>query len=274
MGKSELVAFMREQARSQQTTVVDISKDAVARPLMDVFHKQNPDVPFTDIFMTIFPQILATFKSEIFRALANLKPGKNILVIDDAWTDATIMAGISSPDTAPGYSKRVICVYPKISEQHFHDNLPFSLQFIVNICHRVVTRPAHDTMVYDDVKKVQIVLSFVKLYAGISHIPTRFQQESAAYEFYPVEFHQEADHSDTHVPELVSKLYTQTALCFERLGAPFETPFVQGRSEVERLVSLLAQLDRDSNPALHPFLNFGRKAEWEKWFGQVANLLG
>lgn len=273
MGKSELVTFIREKARHENINVVDISKDSVARPLMDVFHIQNPSVPFTDIFMTIYGQIEQAFNNEIFKALDNLHPGKNIVVIDDAWANAKIMATISNPEVAPNFNKRVICVYPKISQNHYHQDLPFSLQFVLNICHRVLDRKSHETMVYDDIKKVQIVLSFCKLYNGIGDIPTRFQEESTAHEFCPVEFHQESSHESHEMPESVKDLYHQTALCFEKLGAPFETPFVQGKEEVEKLVELIKQLEVDCSTTLQPYLNFGRKSEWEKWYNRIAKSL-
>lgn len=270
MGKTELVSFVRDQARQENINVMDVSKDSVARPLMDAFHIQNPHIPYTDIFMTIYSQVEQAFKDEIFKVLNNLRDGKNILVIDDAWANSKIMENISNAEVATGFSKRVVCVYPKISQNLFHQQLPFSLQFVLNICHRVLDRKAHDTMIYDDLKKVQIVLSFCMLYNGIGDIPTRFREESTAQEFFPVEFHQENSHENDEMPNLVRELYDQTALCFDKLGAPFETPFVQGREEVQKLVDLLKKLDKETTPGLNPYINFGRKSEWEKWYNRVA----
>lgn len=127
MGKSELVTFIREKSRQDIINVVDISKDSVARPLMDLFHKENPSVPFTDIYMTIYERIEKAFNSEILRAMNNLEQGRNILIIDDAWANSKVMSQISQPEVALGYKKRIICVYPKVSHHNYHLDLPFSL---------------------------------------------------------------------------------------------------------------------------------------------------
>lgn len=272
MGKSELVTFIREKSRQDIINVVDISKDSVARPLMDLFHKENPSVPFTDIYMTIYERIEKAFNSEILRAMNNLEQGRNILIIDDAWANSKVMSQISQPEVALGYKKRIICVYPKVSHHNYHLDLPFSLQFVLNILHRVLDRKGHETMIYDDIKKIQIVMSFVKLYSGITDIPEKFKCESGANEFCPVEFHQEHSDTQTDIPESIKQVYCQIALCFEKLGAPFETPFVQGKQEVETLTKLLQALQVDDKET-EPFLNYGRKSEWEKWYSRATKTL-
>lgn len=89
-----------------------------------------------------------------------------------------------------------------------------------------------------------------------------------------MEFHQESSTHHEEAPELIKDIYTQIAVCFEKLGAPFETPFVQGKSEVEKLVQLLHNLQKEDTTSIQTFVNYGRKSEWEKWYSRVIKLLG
>jgi hypothetical protein len=276
MGKTELVLFLRERARHDEITIFDISKDHVARPLMDAFAKQNPEVRFQDIYMMIYDNVEKAFCDAATCAMENLRPGKNILILDDAWANSKLIKQLNQPTVAVNYEKRTMCVFPKVSQTNFHGDIPFSLQFILNVCHRVVHRTDHETMVYDDVKKVQIVLSFIKLYTGVKSIPDKFQSDFNAQDFFPLEFHQESEvhHTSEDAPEFVRRIYGQLELCIERLGAPFETPFVQGKPEVEKLVELIQQIDTtDESSGISPFINFGRKAEWEKWYHKLSKYL-
>lgn len=300
MGKSELVTYVRDRARLDKVVVADVSKDSVSRPMLDAYQKLHPEIPFQDIYMTIYSEVMRTFSDEVFRSLSNLKPGKNILIIDDAWANTDILKRLKESTVAPGYEKKLICVYPKVSEESLFGDLPFSLQFILNMCYRVVTRKAHETMVYNDLKKVQIVLSFIKLYSGVKSIPTKFSTEADFIEFCPIEFHQEShlynvatstkpstnkDVTATPltIPDSIQRVYDQVQTCFLKLGTPFETPFIQGKEEVEQLVELIRELEssrgeckaddnrpensRESND--NGFINFGRKTEWEKWYNRV-----
>jgi hypothetical protein len=273
MGKSELVSYVREKARHDEIAVNDVSKDTIARPLLDAYQKANPSVPFQDIYMTIYSNIIEIFINEVMRALASLKPGRNIVIIDDAWADKDLMQRILKPEVAPEFEKKLICVYPKMSSHVLYPDLPFSPQFILNLCHRVIGRKNHETMIYDDLKKVQIVLSFIKLYHGIQDIPSKFREETKFHEFFPVEFHQEShEHhlADAELPPLIEKIYSQMSLCFQKMGAPFETPFIQGKEEVEKLIELIQLLDDpESASEITPYINFGRKTEWDKWFHRI-----
>lgn len=273
MGKTELVRFLRERARVDELTIFDVSKDHVARPLMDAYAQLHPQERFQDIYMRIYDQVEKTFCDAALTAMQSLRPGKNILILDDAWANAALIKQLLQPGLAPGHEKRTVCVYPKVSQSNFHGEVPFSLQFILNVCHRVVHRTDHETMVYDDVKKVQIVLSFIKLYTGVKSIPEKFQTDFSTQDFFPLEFHQESPvhHASHEAPEFVRRIYAQLELCMERLGAPFETPFVQGKPEVEKLVELIQQIGAaDEASGLSPFINFGRKSEWEKWYTKLS----
>jgi hypothetical protein len=276
MGKTELVRFLRERARLDELTIFDVSKDHVARPLMDAYAKQHPEVRFQDIYMRILDQIEKAFADGAFSAMQNLRPGKNILILDDAWANSKLIKQLTQPTLAASHEKRTMCIYPKISQNNLHGDVPFSLQFILNVCHRVVHRTDHETMVYDDVKKVQIVLSFIKLYTGTKSIPEKFQSDFNAQDFCPLEFHQESQvhHASQEAPEFVRRIYAQLELCIERLGVPFETPFIQGKPEVEKLVELIQQIDTaDEASGISPFINFGRKSEWEKWYHKLSKFL-
>lgn len=269
MGKSELVHFMRQRGEEDNTTVVDVNKDTVARPLMDAYYAEHPDLPFEDVYMNIYGQVTEKFVDEAFRALRNLAPGRNIVVLDDAWANEKLLQRIATEDVAPGYKKRMICVYPKMPDKSLYSSLPFSLQFIVNLLYRVVQRKDHPTMVYDDVKKIQIVISFLKLYSNIRSIPEKFKEDIPFEEFYALEFHQESDiaHGDERMPQTVSEIYKQIEVCFEKMGAPFESPLVTGKPEFERLSHLINKLiENKGHTTQKNFINYGRKSEWENWY--------
>lgn len=269
MGKSELVHFIREKADQDGTFVQDVSKDTVARPMMDAYHKDHPELPFEDVYMTIYGQVVQKFTEDSFRALRSLKPGRNVVFLDDAWANEKLLERIATEDVTPGYRKKIICVYPKVSEKLNYGNLPFSLQFIVNLLYRVVVRKEHQTLVYDDVKKIQIVISFLKLYSNIRSIPEKFKDELPIDEFYSLEFHQESDimHDDERMPENLREVFKQIETCFEKMGAPFESPLVTGKEEFEKLNELIGNLvECQAHHTLTSFINYGRKSEWEKWY--------
>ena len=279
MGKTELVNFLREKASQDAVHVLDISKDSIARPLMNSYHSKNPDTPFEDIYMNIYPQVESAFYSAAKFSLESVRPGKNIILLDDAWANSKLVNELLSQKTPHPTEKKVICVYPRIEQQNLYKDLPFSLQFILNVCHRVVLRSDHETMVYNDSKKVQIVLSFIKLYAGSPDIPKKFLSEySAVHEFSPIEFHQEPKShlSSETTPQLIKKIYSQLEVCLEKLTVPFESPFVQGKEEVEELVRLLKEIGtggEEEQADLGLFVNFGRKSEWEKWYSRISKVL-
>lgn len=290
MGKSELVAYLRERSRVDKISLTDISKDAVAKPLMDAYHRENPDLPYKDIYMTIHDQIVAAFEEEVRTSMAKIETGRHIFILDDAWASTKLIDQIMKPtETNENVKKHLLYVYPKVSPDQRHQNIPFSLQLISNLCFRVISRKSHETMVYDDIKKVQIVLSFILLYAGTLDIPAKFQSVSPKGEFVPIEFHQEVlRHESKFSPawEKIQKIYDQTALCLESLGTPFETPFVNGLSEITVLVEMLHSLTdsesssdlmnsskREVSSEMAQFINYGRKSEWDKFYSRFSRYL-
>lgn len=66
MGKSELVTFIKEKADEDGTFVQDISKDTVARPMMDAYYKEHPEMPFEDVYMTIYNEVVQKFTDDSF----------------------------------------------------------------------------------------------------------------------------------------------------------------------------------------------------------------
>ena len=272
MGKSELSKFVKDKASQEGANVVDVNKDTVARPMMDAFYQEHPDFLFEDIYMRIFGLVEQKFNHDTFRALGNVKPGKNVVVLDDAWANEGLLKRIAKEDLVPGYKKRIVCVYPKIADKSKYEDLPFSLQFIVNLLYRVVIRKYHETMVYDDIKKIQIVISFLKIYSGIRSIPEKFKAEIPIDEFYPLEFHQESDITieDERMPPLIREVFKQIEACFQKMGAPFESPLVTGKEEFVKLNDLIQKLiDCQAHHTLNNFINYGRKSEWEKWYQVV-----
>lgn len=271
MGKTELVRLLREMSVVDSILVQDVSKDTIARPLMDAYSKEHPEILYEDIYMTILSQITKQFAEDAFRALSHLKPGKNIVVLDDAWADSKLIEKISETTIAPGYEKKVICVYPKVSEKRMYSDMPFSLQLIVNLIYRVMGRKEHETMIYEDVKKVQIVISFLRLYSNVVDIPSRFKEELPAFAFTPLEFHQEEDSTldVNQLPQEVKEIFDQVTYCFENMGAPFEYPFVTGKEHFVKLTQMMDKLiEEQAHYKIPEFINYGRKAEWEKWYNR------
>lgn len=271
MGKSELVRFIRDRSSQDSVHVQDISKDVVAKPLMDAYHASHPEMLYENVYMTIFGQVVEAYWSEAFRALNNLKPGKNIVVLDDAWADSKLVQKILDEGVSPGYAKKIICIHPKISEKRTYMDLPFSLQFIVNLIYRVMGRKEHETMVYEDVKKIQIVLSFLKLYSGIQDIPNKFGEELPADAYTSLEFHQEddSDLNEADLPDEIKEVFKQVTICFETMGAPFESPFVTGKENFDKLTLMMAKLiENKAHMRLPAFINYARKSEWDEWYNR------
>jgi len=266
MGKSELVRMIIERAKADGIHTQKVCKDAVSKVLVDEFSKANPEVPYENIFMTIFPEIRQAFSDGVFACVDNLKPGCNIILVDDAIPDAAILQRLVSNSTAPNYQKKLMSLYPKVPIHKRVQDFPFSNQFILDMCFRAVERTEHETMIYDDAKKVQIILSFIRLFHGIPEIPEKYQLETKLHEFVPLEFHQEPERDDQEMPELIQKTYTQIHKCFESMGPVFETPFVTGREEVARLVLLILEIQKSENTDSRSFLRYGKKEDWLQFY--------
>lgn len=269
MGKSELVRMIVERAKADGIHTQKVCKDAVSKVLVDDFAKANPEVPYENIFMTIFPEIRQAFADGVFACVDNLKPGCNIILVDDAIPDSAILQRLVSNSTAPNYHKKLMSLFPKVPIHKRLPDSPFSNQFILDMCFRAVERTEHETMIYDDAKKVQVILSFIRLFQGTPEIPQKYQLDTKIHEFVPLEFHQEPERDDEEMPELIHKTYKQIHKCFESLGPVFETPFVTGREEVARLVLLILEIQKSENTDSRSFLRYGKKEDWLQFYSNV-----
>lgn len=86
---------------------------------------------------------------------------------------------------------------------------------------------------------------------------------------FTLEFHQESEitQEDDRMPENMREVFKQIEACFEKMGAPFESPLVTGKEEFVKLNQLIGKLiETQADQTLNNFINFGRKSEWEKWY--------
>ena len=139
--------------------------------------------------------------------------------------------------------------------------LPFSFQFIANVCYRVLNRKEHDTVNYSPQKNLQIVLSFCILYKGVANIPAHFKQEANYKKMIPLSFHiekSEIDESKGEIKEL--KELIASVLC--ALKAPFESPMVNG---VDQLTALVQFFEDDKKVELvSEIFGYGDSNSWDK----------
>ena len=224
--------------------------------------------------MKVGDQVNQHFFEDAISLFENLRPRRNLVILDDAWAFEKLLWKIDSPKTAPGYAKRTICIYPRVPNDHKFDSYPFSLQLIANLLYRAVARKEHETLVYDDFKKIQVVISFVKLFSNITSIPDHFRSRLPINEFHALEFHQEDEDSldGNKLPPIIREIFQQIQICLEEMGPPLESPLVTGKSTFVKLASLVNTLvDGQALLYMDRVINYGRKAEWVKWFDSILS---
>lgn len=279
MGKSEFIRGLKKHASAANVTFHEVSKDTVARPLMDAYAQENPNVPFANIYMTILGPILSTFESKLFEIVDNLDSNsRHVLIIDDAIPNPKLLQSLIARTPSALGPAQILIIQPRTLSQKKECG-DFSLQFVANLCLRVLNRKQHETMLYDDVKKVQIVLSFVKIYKALTEDSLRAAHNDASYpagtKLVEVEFHQEWEGSVGN--QKVQTVYASVLRSLNSLGAPFETPFITGEPEVQELVTHLHALNAlntesssgQSPSQLEKYINYGRTSEWTKSYAQL-----
>lgn len=279
MGKSEFIRGLKKYASAGNVVFHEVSKDTVARPLMDAFAQENPEVPFANIYMTILGPILAAFDTRLYEIVDNLDSNsKHVLIIDDAIPNPKLLQSLVERTPVQVGPAQIIIIQPEtlVQKKECGD---FSLQFVANLCLRVLNRKQHETMLYDDVKKVQIVLSFVKIYNALTEESIKSAQGEASFpagtRIQEVEFHQEWYGPVDN--EQVQTVYASVQRSLKSLGLPFETPFITGLPEVQELVGHLHSLNALSNQTdggqstskLANYINYGRSEEWTKVYSQL-----
>ena len=219
-----------------------------------------------------YPLSQIELRKQTLDALANLKPGKNIIIIDFINADKELMEKIQSPEVAAGFEKKLVCLYPKICGDSIYPDLPFSRQFLMNLCHRFLVRQGHIITFDDPVTRYQVFITILKPYTGFKDVPSKVKAEMHFDHFEPIEFYQGVpeDQQAVELSPIIDNVHKQISVCRDTYDAAPGNPFAHGRDEYQKLYELLTILDKDAeSPEIKPYLSFGRKDEWNKSYEKI-----
>ena len=153
--------------------------------------------------------------------------------------------------------------------------VPFSAQLIFNLCYRALNRKEHETMDYGDVKTLQIILSFLRMYENVESFKNEFGADMAYNRMLKLNFYYERAQEDDDSPQKDRKwarLEEFVILARNAINS-IQTPFgsIKGLEypEIASLASFVrAQAAEGAD--LADFVSFGDLDEWDLFFGKLC----
>lgn len=265
MGKTTFSNLLHQKAKSAKMNYFRASFDQAGEKIISTYKAEHPEeTNAEDIFISCWSSITANFHSNIIDTVQNqLTPGSNLFIVDDAKIDPSVLAKLSSSALRPDFEINLIAVYPETENWQITEDLlvPFSFQFIANLCMRVLARGEHGTMNYGGAKKLQIVLSFCLLYKGVEDIKTYFQKEAKFESMVAVPFHQEVTGGEEE-EEAVLELKGMVVDAILKIKGLFESPMVNGVEEFEKIVNFFE--DKEKVEKIGGILSYGGDEDWER----------
>lgn len=272
MGKTTFSKLLSQGCRDSNSQYLWTSFDSCGEPILEEYKKNHPECTDPEaVFIACWGDILERFHKDIFHTISHeLKPGKNVVVIDDAKLDPKVLAKLSMRDLSPNFNSELIAVYPKSDKWAVSTSLelPFSFQLISNLCYRVLNRKGHGTVNYRAEKCIQLVLSFCILYKGVDDFEEHFQKEAKFTRMIPLYFHQEVP-TERFSPLILGELRDLVKSSLLALRAPFESPMVNGLEEFIALANFLQ--NKSKIDQLQGFFSFGDKKVWESIINDILN---
>src|SRR3990167_1035172 len=169
MGKSELLRKFSEWFGSNGITTRKVSLDKVAKGIMDKYKEEN-NYQGEEAFTLCIGPIFEAFHAKILEAAEGMASecAHGVLMIDDCSLAPTVLNNLQTFCQKLGSSVTFYKFYPD-SPGEFQVSqdmvINLSFQFVLNMCYRVLHRGSHPTFNYCPEKKLQLVLSFIRVYS-------------------------------------------------------------------------------------------------------------
>ena len=168
-----------------------------------------------------------------------------VLMIDDCGVDQGFLNRLLQKAEILGLEVKFYRLYPEphggiqvSSDLH----IKLSFQFILNLCWRVLNRGYHHTFNYCPEKKIQLVLSFVRVYEQKleAYLSKEGRLNTDNHSDLEIEFHheKEIEEFDTNILEIEENL----KICLRQI-VPFESPVITALPQLRNLVDSINQAE-------------------------------
>ena len=252
LGKTYFLNLFKETSEANAVNIGIVSSDDCSLEVITKYKARNPGVSTSEAMKKCRKDTIKLFESKISKLVDQLKPGKNIIVLDKVMNGGKFLQDINKTFTVKCPTKLVAIIpwTPSAFQYSYHGMVPFSEPLILNVCHRILSRAEHQTVEGSASKKLWIGLSFVKLYNGLKSL-TEKQAEGGIEQFVDISFHQESEETLKSIPPKFTELIKKT---LKELRA------FQGEETVcNELASYLQE--PETQEALKPLLAFGDAAQ-------------
>lgn len=269
MGKSELLKRFEARFLERGVASKKVSLDKVAKGIMDEYKAAN-QYSGEEAFTHCIKEIFEAFHQKILDVAESMAGEHGVLMIDDCSIDPSLLRRLMQKAEACDFVIKFYRLYPQphgglsvTPDLHIH----LSVQFVINLCWRVLNRAFHHTYNYCPEKKVQLVLSFVRVYdAKLDSYACpdgRLNQDN--HSNLEIEFHHERDLSEMNpkVADIIDNLKT----CLQ-LIVPFESPVTTAIPELRQLVDSMNAVQPEEIKSL---LSYGRNEVWEERFKELSS---
>ena len=246
LGKTYFLKNFSEVCDAEKVCCQIISSDDCAKEAMDDEIKKNPLLTQTEAFEKTKKFHIKVFEEHIHKAVENMKPGNNIIVLDKVMNGGKFLKDINKT-FKPKCPTRLVALIPWSPHAFNYSEsglVPFSDLLLINICYRILKRTHHQTVEGPDAKKLKIALSFVKLYDDLIH-PSHKQGEEVVEKFYEIPFHEEKGEGGKLLPTRLVEVLKRT---LSELKA-----FQEDNSVCQELVDVLndAEIKKLAEPLLY-----------------------
>lgn len=270
LGKSTFKKRLEFLAGEQGFDFFTLSKDDCCVRVIREHLAQHPEKEGSPtLFIETMDQSAALFDLEFKRIIEKeIKPGKSIFLIDHGRMDQNQLDFLSRENLKPGFDSKLVAIYPESSELFYYTKenfVPFSGQLLLNLCDRVVKRMFHETIVYEDSRRIHLALSYVMTYTGVRNFENSFFKEAKWAKMIAVPFHKEKKEKNDDLNEALEKLAISmnntTIFDFERST---------GVDRVEEIAYFLN--DEVEYEKLKGYIQFAQVEDWDSKIEEVFQL--
>lgn len=268
MGKSELLKRFEFKFVEKNIACHKVSLDKVAKVIMDRY-KTDQNYTGEEAFTLCMDKIFPAFHDKVVETLDSIGDSHGVLMVDDCTLDQSVFGRILDKAGALNLETKFFRLYPSKNagfKIDHHIQLHLSFQCILNLCYRALNRAHHDTFNYTQEKKLQLVLSFVRVYENQEDFNCKdsaFTQNNHA--LLDIEFHHEKDITDLSAE--AEEIMNTLKACLLAI-VPFESPVKTGLDELKKLSRVINRADSHE---LKQLISYGRSDVWEKKFDQLAS---
>ncbi len=268
MGKSELLKRFESRFLERGIRSKKISLDKVAKGIMDEYKIQN-NYTGEEAFTLCIRPIFDAFHQKIIDTAESMAGNHGVLMIDDCNVDPGLLMRLLQKSESLDFQVKFFRLYPQphnglTINQDLHISLSF--QFILNLIWRVLNRGYHHTFNYCPEKKVQLVLSFVRVYEMKleTYMSSEGRLNESNHSNFEIEFHHEKELED--FSPRVGDIMVHLKDCLQSI-VPFESPPTTAIPQLRKLVDSINSAPVDEIKCL---LSYGRAEIWEDRFKDLS----